>query len=221
MPYRWDFSFLAAQYPVLVSGVAGTFRLAAVALACGAGLGLLVGISRTAELRPARWLAACFIELFRNIPPLILLFWFFYVIPVMSGRQTPPFAAASVALSLYMGAYSAEIVRAGIQSIERGQWDAARSIGFGYGATMRYVILPQALRRIVPALTNQSIELVKATALASTIAYAEILYSAKLISEQEFRPLESYTVAAAVFIALLVFLAFLSTRLERRLRQSD
>jgi polar amino acid transport system permease protein len=218
--YTWDFSFLIQNYPLFLRGLLGTLKLAASALSIGLVVGVVIAMARMSKLWAVRLLASSFVELFRNIPPLILLFWFFYAIPIFLGWQSSSFFAAFVGLSLYVSAYSAEIYRTGIQSIDRGQVEAAKAVGFSYGKTMRYVVLPQAIKRMIPALTNQSIELVKSTALASTIAYAELLYEAKLVSDVEFRPLESYTTAAVIFIAVLVTLSFLSTRIERRIGQS-
>ena len=221
MTYHWDFSFLVAYYPLLLRGLLRTVELAIVSLITGLTVGLFLGMARASSHAWLRWPASCFIELFRNIPVLILLFWFFFVMPMLLGAQTPPFVAAVVAFSAYLSAYAAEIFRAGIESVERGQWDASRSLGFGYFGSMRYCILPQAIRRVIPALTTQSIELVKTTALASTIAYGDILYQAKLISDQELRPLEAYTVAAAMFIAMLVVFSYLSIQVEKFLGRSE
>jgi polar amino acid transport system permease protein len=221
MKYEWDFSFLVAYYPLLLQGLLHTIELALISLACGMAAGLLLGMARSSNHAAVRLPATCFVEIFRNIPVLVILFWFYFVLPILTGAQTPPFAAAVAAFTAYFAAYSAEIFRAGIESVERGQWEAARSIGFGYFGSMRYCILPQAFQRVVPALTTQSIELVKTTALASTIAYGDILYQAKIISDQELRPLEAYTVAAAIFIAMLVVFSFLSTRVEKHLARSE
>ena len=144
---------------------------------------------------PAR--ATAYVELFRNTPALIQLLWFYYALPVLTGYQTGPFTAAAVALSLYMGAYSAEIYRSGIESIEHGQWEAGRAIGLTTRQVLARVVLPQAIRRMVPAFTNQAIELVKTTAIASFIAYGELLYHGKLLADIEFRPIEAFTVVAA------------------------
>src|SRR3712207_5043454 len=133
--------------------------------------------------------------------------------------QPNAFAAAATAVSLYAGAYMTEIFRSGIQAVERGQWEAARAMGFGYLGQMRHVVLPQALRNIMPPLTSQVMEVVKTTAVASTIAYGEVLYSAKLPSDQEFRPIESYTAVGVFFILLLALVSGASGLLERGLRR--
>jgi polar amino acid transport system permease protein len=152
---------------------------------------------------------------------MVQIFWFFYAIPVLTGIQNDRFLTAGVALATYSSAYFAEIYRSGIQSIERGQWEAGRALGFGYLRLMRYIVLPQAIKRMLPAFTNQAIEVVKLTAVASTIAYAELLYQAKLLSDTEFRPLESYTVIGGIFIGMLVLLSYASSRLEQWLAKSD
>jgi polar amino acid transport system permease protein len=143
----------------------------------------------------------------------------FYALPILTGMQSSPWVASVVSLSLYTGAYSAEIYRAGIASIESGQWEAARALGFGYRNQMRYVVLPQALMRMVPAFGNRAIELAKATTLASTIAFGEVLYTAKTIAEDQYRPLETYTAVTLLFTAILLPLSYACIRLERRLGQ--
>ncbi len=217
MAYQWDFAFLLAHRGLILTGLANTLKLAAASILCGLLIGLVAGAARCATALWLRFIGACYVELFRNIPAMVLIFWFFYAVPVLTGIQNDRFLAAFLALTAYGGAYFAEIYRSGIQSVERGQWEAARALGFGYYRQMRYFILPQAIRRMIPAFTNEAIELVKLTAIASTIAYAELLYDAKLLSDMEYRPVEAYTVIAALFIGLLFLLSLGSRRLEHRL----
>lgn len=215
MHYTWDFSFVLRDMPLYLRGLAKTLELGFGALAIGLTAGLLIGFGRISRKATIRFAASCYVELFRDIPPLILLFWFFYALPLFLASRAPPFVAALIALTLYTAAYSAEIYRAGIQSIGRGQMEAAKAIGFSYTEAMRFVVLPQAIRRVVPALTNQSIEVVKSTALASTIAYGELLYQGKLVADEEYRPLESFTVVAVWFIVVLLALSIGARWLER------
>jgi len=140
-------------------------------------------------------------------------------IPVLTGVQAKPFVAAWVSLSLYGGAYFGEIYRAGIQSIEKGQWEAARSIGLGCFRLMRYVVMPQAMGRMIPLLTTQAIELIKLTTVASTIAYFELLYSAKLVADQDLRPLEAYTAVAVILTGILLVLTAVAAYFEKRFRR--
>lgn len=217
MAYQWDFTFLAAHRGLILAGLVNTLKLALTSIACGLSIGLLAGAARSARSRWLRLAGAAYVEAFRNIPAMVLIFWFFYAVPILTGIQNDRFLAAALALTVYAGAYFAEIYRSGIQSVERGQWEAAQALGFGYVHQMRYFILPQAFRRMIPAFTNEAIELVKLTAIASTIAYTELLYDAKLLSDMEYRPVEAYTAIAAIFIALLFVLSFASRQLERKL----
>ncbi len=216
MGYQWDFAFLWTLWPYLLVGLAGTAKLWAVALCSGLVIGLAVGIFRTAPSRILRGIGTVYVEAIRNTPGLIQLIWFYYAIPMVTGWQASAWLAAAVSLSVYTGAYSAEIYRAGIGSIERGQWEAARALGFGYVAQMRYVVLPQALMRMIPAFGNRAIELAKATTLASTIAFGELLYTAKVIAEDQMRPLETYTAVTVIFTAILLPVSYACVWLERR-----
>jgi len=125
MSYQWDFSFVARGWPLLLQGLIGTMQLSAVALVAGLLIGLVVGVGRTARIGPVRWAATAYVEIFRNTPILVQLLWVFYVLPILTGWQSPRFLAAATAPAIYTGAYAAEIYRAGIESVERGQWEAA------------------------------------------------------------------------------------------------
>jgi len=218
--YQWDFSSVFQAYPVLLKGLLNTLLLACVAVLGALVIGLVVGIGRTAR-GPLSWLASAYVEIFRNVPVLIQLFMFFYLVPLFFGISNNTFLVAAVTLSLYKGAFVAEIYRSGIQSIERGQWDAARALGLGYAGQMRYVVLPQAVKRMIPAFTNRVIETFKLTTVASLIVYPELLYQTRIIADSEFRPLESFTILAIFFAAVVMPISHLAARIEKRLRESD
>jgi polar amino acid transport system permease protein len=175
-----------------------------------------MGVLRTAPSRILRAIGTFYVETIRNTPGLVQLIWIFYALPILTGMQSSPWIAATVSLSLYTGAYSAEIYRAGIASIELGQWEAAKALGFGYLDQMRYVVMPQALVRMIPAFGNRAIELAKATTLASTIAFGELLHTAKTIAEDQLRPLETYTAVTLIFTLVLLPLSYAIIQLERR-----
>jgi polar amino acid transport system permease protein len=217
MTYQWDFGFLIHLGPLLLKGLENTAKLWAVALVCGLAIGMVMGIFRSTPSRVLRGIGTFYVETIRNTPGLVQLIWIFYALPILTGMQSSPWVAASVSLSLYTGAYSAEIYRAGIASVELGQWEAARALGFGYFNQMRYVVMPQALIRMVPAFGNRAIELAKATTLASTIAFGELLYTAKTIAEDQLRPLETYTAVTLIFTAVLLPVSYAVVRLEKRL----
>lgn len=221
MTYQWDFSFLLDHVDLLVRGFVNTILLFAVCMAVGMVLGLIAGMSRVSQYFAVRAAASLYTELFRNVPALVLLFWFYYAIPVLTGWQSSAFVAALIALSLYTGAYSAEIYRAGIESVEKGQWEASRALGMTRMQQFRYVVVPQAMRRMIPAFTNRAIELAKATTLASTISFAELLYNARLIAEYKYRPLETYTALALLFAAIILPLSYLTIRMEKRMRANE
>lgn len=220
MNHNWDFSSIYQYRHVLWNGLLGTLQLAVIAVLCAMLVGLLISFARISRPLAIRVPAMMFINFFRNIPFIVQLFWFYYAIPVLTGLQANPFMASLYALTLYGGAYFAEIYRAGIQSVETGQWEGARAIGLSQAGAMRYVVLPQAVRRVIPPLTTQVIELIKLTTVASTVSYFEILNAAKLVADQDFRPIESYTTVAFILITLLLIIAFASARLERRLRMA-
>ncbi|SIO72079.1 polar amino acid transport system permease protein [Burkholderia sp. GAS332] len=217
MNYTWNFSSIIHYRDVLYHGFVNTVLLALVSIFSALVVGVFLALLRTGRISLLRVPAAIYVNFFRNIPFIVQLFWFFYAIPVMTSFQASPFFAAYFALTLYGGAYFAEILRAGLEGIAYGQWEAAKAIGLGYRRTMTDVILPQAIRRIIPPLTTEVIEMVKLTTIASSIAFGELLYAGKLVADQDFRPLEAYTAVAVVLIVLLCFLSGIGSWVERRL----
>ena len=156
--------------------------------------------------------------MFRNTPVLIQLIWFYYAFPVLVGIQFSTFGAAALALTLYTAAYSTEIFRAGLQSIERGQWEGAKALGMPPGVMLRRIILPQVFRRMLPALTNRMIELAKVTSLASILTVNELMYQGRLLSSTWYRPVEIFTVVALLYFVLIWPGSYLAARLECRYR---
>jgi polar amino acid transport system permease protein len=216
-----DFSSVFANSDALVTGAMGTLRLFAICLVAGLGLGLLVGIGRYIQSRWINWPATAFVEFFRNTPVLVQMLWFYFALPILVPFEISPLAAAALGISLNTAAFSAEIYRGGIQSIERGQWDGALAIGMSWGQAMLRIILPQALKRMLPALTNRAIEAFKMTTLASAVAYVELLQQGKLIASLNFNPIEAYTTIAVIFFVILWPLVQLTYLMERRLRRSE
>jgi polar amino acid transport system permease protein len=145
----------------------------------------------------------------------------FYLVPIFLGVKNDPFFVAVLTLSLYKGSYVAEIYRSGIKSIERGQWEAAKALGLPYPKQLRYVVLPQAVRRMLPAFTNRVIETFKLTAIASLVVYPELMYQTKIIAQTDFRPIESYTVLALFFAAIVLPMSYFATHVEKRLKAAE
>jgi His/Glu/Gln/Arg/opine family amino acid ABC transporter permease subunit len=191
----------------------GTLRLAIPAMILGFALGLIVGLCRLARGRWIHYLALLYIEFFRGVPLVMVIFWFWFLIPQLTGRRLPDYAVALAAFTAFEAAYIAEIVRAGIQAIPRGQADAAMATGLPYRQMMVHVILPQAIRNMIPSLVTQFIVLFKDTSLASIIGMMDLTKAAQIVSQREMRPFEMY-----LFIAIVYWLcAYSMSRLSRRL----
>lgn len=214
--YHWDFGFVASNAGYLLDGLGDMLRLAVASLVLGAMIGLPIGMGRISHRPVIRVAAIGYVGLFRNTPAVVQLLWLYYALPILTGIQASPFAAALLAFSLATAAYVAEIVRSGIESVAGGQWEASKALGLGYFRMMRHVILPQAIRRMMPAFTSQAIDVVKLTAISSMIAYGDLVYHAKTLAEQEFRPIEAYTVLAVLYSAVLIPLSYAALFIERR-----
>lgn len=221
MTYNWNFESVFDNWWALAIGAAGTLRLFVVCLLLGMGFGLVVALGRRSHSRPIRWLSTAFVEFFRNTPVLVQILWFYYALPILAPVDISPFVAAILGISLNSAAYSAEIYRGGIQSIEPGQWEASRAIGMTGTQTLRRIILPQAIRRIIPALTNRGVEIFKMSTLASVVAYVELLQQGKLVASLNFNPLEVYTVIAAIFLVILYPIVRVTYSVERHMARSD
>lgn len=220
MNYDWDFGAVWQHRDMLLSGAMGTLKIAAVAIALGVVLGALLAAMRMSGkawlARPALW----FTEFYRNTPPLVHFFWAFYGLPLLLGISLDPYAAAIIALSTQSGAFYAEVIRGGVVSIERGQWEGARAIGMKPLQVLNRVILPQATVRMLPPFLERSFELIKTTALASTLAYSDLMYQAMQVNSITFRPLEVYTFVAIIFFITLLTLSMLAHLLEAHLSRS-
>jgi len=218
--YKWDFGPVFANWPLLAQGLLNTLKVTGVALSCGLVLGLVLALLRLSRNRSLSWPAGFIIEVFRTTPPLVQLFWFFFALPLLVGIEMTPFIAACVTFSIQSAAFFADVFRGGIQSVERGQWDGARAIGMTYSQAMRRIVLPQAVKRMIPAFMERAIELMKTTTLVATISYADLLFAANEISQKTFRPLETFTVAALVYFAVITAFSLIARRFERRLAVS-
>jgi len=219
--YHWDFSFLWHYRGLVVWGLGVTIAYTIGSIAIGMTIGLVVGLLRLSRHRILTLPLVAYVEAFRCTPLLVQIIWFYYALPVIVGINIPSTMAAILVLSLYTGAFYAEIVRGGVESIERGQWDAARAIGLRHLQALRLVILPQAFRRMIPPFMNQSIIQLKNTSLVSTIAVADLLYEGQMITAATYRPLEVYTMVAVLYFAVLFPLTLAAQYVERRLARKD
>jgi len=215
--YRWDFAAVLDHLDMLVVGLIGTIKIALVSIVLGVIVGFVVALMRMSHRRVLHVPATAFVEFYRNTPPIVHFFWFFYALPILIGLSLDPFAAAVLALSTQSGAFYAEVFRGGIVSIERGQWEGAKALGMPYRTVLRRVVLPQALRRMVAPFIDRSFELTKTTALASSLAYAELLYEAMQVNSITFRPMEVYTTIAVMYFIVLFSVSVLMRLVEHRL----
>jgi polar amino acid transport system permease protein len=220
MGYQWDFSVVWRNSHLLLWGLGGTLKVTAAALALGLPLGLTVALLRLSRARAVSLPAGVFVEFFRSTPPLVQLFWCFFALPILIGVRIDSFQAAVMTLSLQSSAFFAEVFRGGIVSVERGQWEAARAVGMTYGQLMRRVVLPQAVKRMIPAFLERAIELMKTTTLVATVAYADLLFAASDIAQKTFRPLEVFTAAAAIYFIVIFAASRFVQVFERRLARS-
>ncbi|WP_431283609.1 amino acid ABC transporter permease [Humitalea sp. 24SJ18S-53] len=217
MRYEWDFGAVFAQAPLLLDGLLGTLRLAGTAIGLGVALGLVLALMRLSPRRLLRWPGTVFVEFYRNTPALVHFFWFYFAMPVVLDISLTAFAAATLALATQSGAFYAEVFRGGIRSLGTGQWEAGRALGMTEAAAMRRIILPQAMARMVAPFVERSFELLKTTSLASTLAYGDLLFRAAQVNSITFRPLETYTVLAGMYVLLLFTFSSGAAMAERRL----
>jgi polar amino acid transport system permease protein len=210
----FDWRTLLANQHLLWWGLLITLRYTAVTAVLGLLIGLVVAIAQLSRSRLLSYAGRAFVEFFRNIPLLVWLLWSYYALPIFLGIDISKEIAGIVALSLYVASYYAEILRAGIQSIDRGQTDASQALGMSYAQAMRRIILPQAVRRMIPPLSGQTIIQMKNTTLLSVITIPDLLYQAGYISSFTYRPMEVYTAVGVAFLVILVPLTYLARRLE-------
>jgi polar amino acid transport system permease protein len=217
MNYVWDFAILGKYSHLFWLGLGWTVAYTIGSVILGTLIGLAVGIFRLRRMPVIDWLLLAYIEGFRCTPLLVQIIWFYYAFPVLIGVNIPAHIAAISVLSLYGGAFYAEIVRGSIESIHRGQWDAARALGLRRSRILRLVILPQALKPMLAPYVNQSVTQLKNTSLVSVIAVPDLVYNATLINAETYRPLEVYTIVALIYFAILFPATLAGRRLERGL----
>jgi len=195
----------------------GTLRLAIPAIVLGFCLGVIIGLARLARRPWIHYPAVLYVEFFRGVPLVMVIFWFWFLIPQMFGQHLPEYTVALAAFVVFEAAYLGEIVRAGIQSVPRGQIDAAVAGGLSYLQMMRHVILPQAIRNMAPSLVTQFIVLFKDTSLASIIGMMDLTKAARTVSEREIRPFEMYLFIAVVYWICTYSMSRFSRWLEARM----
>lgn len=218
--HEWDFAATLADMDFLLLGLWNTMKVFTLALLFGIPLGLGLALGRMSRVPILTQISSFVIEFFRTTPPLVQLFWFFFALPILISVQMTPFVASVLTFSIQSSAFFAEIFRGGINSIDRGQWEAAKAIGMNRTASLRRIILPQAVKRMVPAFAERSIELLKTTTLISTVSYADLMFQANELASKTFRPLEVYTVVAVMYFFLILVFSQLTILLEHRMART-
>ena len=206
---------------VFIDGLGGTLWLAAITVVCGTILGILVALMRMSKLKPVNIVADAYIEVLRGTPILLQLYFFWIGIPKILPFAISDTACIIIALIVNSSAYISEIIRAGIDAVDKGQSEAARSIGLSEFNVMTRIILPQAIKNILPALANQFIAMVKETSLASVFFVGELMTSYRIVSSTTYLPLPALTIAGVIYFVLNFVLSKLVRLMERRLKVSD
>ncbi len=205
----------------LISGLYYTVLLSVTAILISVVVGLFVALPGLSPNKYLRGFNRVYVEVIRAIPILVLILWVYYGLPQISGYTISVFWAGVIALALSDSAFEAEIFRAGIQSIDKGQYEASHTISLNYADTMRFIILPQAIRRILPALGNQLVYMLKMSSLVSVIGMQELTRKANELVVTEYRPLEIYTVLLLEYLALILVVSYIVRRFENRMNTDE
>lgn len=219
--YTWRFEAVWSYRQLFLTGTAITIAITLAAVVLGLAIGVVAGLAQVARSPVLRWASWLYIEMFRLTPLLVLLLWFYYALPILAGIKLDALTASIVTLSLYGGSFYAEIFRGGVVSIDPGQTEAGLALGMTPMRVMRRIILPQAVKRMVPPLMNQSIIQFKNTSLVSVLAVPDLLYQGQFVATDTYRALEVYTVVAAIYFVVLLPLTAIVKQAERRMARSN
>ena len=218
---NFDMNLVVNSFPLLLIGAGVTIQITVLSPAIGFVIGLVVGVARISHLRPLRLLAEVYVEFFRGTPLLVQIFLFYFALPVITGQRIDPFIAAISACGINSGAYVAEIFRAGIQSVDEGQMEAGRSLGMTWLQTMRYIIVPQAFKRVIPPLGNEFIAMLKDSSLVSVIGFEELTRRGQLIIAKTYGSFEIWMSVAVIYLVMTLTISRFVAYLERRYRVHD
>ncbi len=202
MPYTWRFDVVQANLPFILQGLGTTVATTVLCMIGSLLLGLFVALARLSPWRILNLPAYTYTELFRTTPLLVQIVWILYVLPLMTGIILTPFYSGLVALSLNVGAFMAEIFRAGVLSVSRGQTDAGLTLGMTKFQTMHRIIMPQAVTRMIPPMASMWVSLFKDTSVLSAIGVTELMFQARVVAVETYRPLEIFTVVALVYFVI-------------------
>jgi glutamate/aspartate transport system permease protein len=212
----FDFKVIVDNFSFLMSGLLTTFQLAIIAISGGLVLGILVGMARLSSRPYVYYPATFFVNFLRSLPLILVIFWFYFLVPILAGRPLGDFLSASIAFIVFEATYFAEIIRAGIQSIPKGQMQAAYSTALNYRQMMGYVVVPQAMKNMIPSLLTQSVIIFQDTSLAYVIGLKEFLRSGSIVDAREVRSLEIYAFVGIVYFLICFAMSTFTKRWEAK-----
>jgi glutamine transport system permease protein len=215
--FGFDWAGVIDFIPQLMTGLYYTLLISVLGLLIGFILGAVFGMGRVAKNKIIYGISTVYIEVIRGTPVLVQAIWIYFALPLIIGMNIESILAGVIVIAINSGAYIAEIVRGAVQSIEKGQMEAGRSLGLDHGQTMRYIIWPQAFKRMIPPLGNQFIISIKDTSLLSVILVPELIFQGRLIAANHFNAVEIYTTVAAFYLVITLSLSLVLRLLERRL----
>ena len=210
------FDFLAKYYTTYIDATVTTLKVSLIALLIGLLLGIVICLAKISTIKVLNVLATIYVEVIRNTPILVQIMIIYFALPEV-GISFTPFMSAIIALSINSGAYVSEIFRSGILAIDKGQMEAGRSLGLSYFQTMKFIILPQALKNSLPALGNEFISLVKESSIVYFVGVADIMFAANTVKNATYETFGPYLIAAAIYFIITSVLSFLVKRLEKKL----
>ncbi|MGB9840968.1 amino acid ABC transporter permease [Thermovenabulum sp.] len=216
-----DFTIVLPYITLFIRGSLIAIEITALAVMMGVVIGTFVGMGKMSRIFIIRALCTIYVEVIRGTPLLVQILIFYFGLPQLTGYSLSEFPAAVIALGINSGGYVAEIVRGGILAVDKGQMEAARSLGMSYAQAMRYIILPQAFKKMIPPLGNEFITLLKNSSLATTIGFPELTRAAQVVAGNTYRPFEPYITAALFYLIMTLSFTQLLGVVERRLARSD
>lgn len=212
-----DWSVIADNLPFLMAGLWMSVKLAGVTIVLSFPLGCLIAIGRLSRRRWLRYPSAALVNTLRSNPLILIVFWFFFLVPILTGKPIGDFLSVLAAFVVFFSAYFAEIVRSGIQSVGRNQIQAGLSTGLTYSQSMRLIVLPQALRSMLPSLITECIIVFQGTTIAYVVGMSEFLHSTFVVTERTVRPVELYLFAAAVYFVVCFSGSLMARKLEKNM----
>lgn len=219
--FQLDFAKVAPSIPFILGGILVTLQFTCLSAILGFIWGTILSLFKISAIKPLLWFATAYTSIFRGTPLILILSLVYFATPQITGYRIEPLEAGVITFSLNSGAYISETIRGGILAVDKGQREAAMSLGIPYPQTMWDIILPQAIKNILPALVNESIALLKDTALVSTISGLDILRRAQIVGADKYIYFEPLIIAGVIYYLMVMSLTVAASFLERRLRHSD